>query len=387
MDFQFLPLRSKVEILHALCDFRLDADDVQDLLKNLESDSLRVEPLGHDESNSAYWYFYGTRLYREDYPKPKKSMQERKRKIRDDKRKRTRRKKKKGAAATEDEEEEEEDEAASDGENDDALLKSRTGAGVRWQVVCFSESDWEALTERLHGSTSPPERALHRTLAEDFLPEIPRLFAEKERLQRKRMQESQPRRTSGRIEKLRKQQQREAAMMEEEERSLSSRNALAKINEDSLEEMFNEKTVVSANDEDQDLDDSKEEESKVIDDEEKERLFQCYLAREERMTRAFLRSLSKVQGERIILGSHLREESSSESSVEDACERKRRKSPRVKRKEKHRGRSRGSGSGNRNEASKDGLPVGRQTNNSLSSATGPIIIQTSRRKLKTSQVL
>ncbi|XP_071446844.1 uncharacterized protein dikar [Hetaerina americana] len=391
IDFQFLPLRSKVEILHALCDFRLDADDVQDLLKNLESDSLRVEPLGHDEGKSAYWYFYGTRLYREDYPKLKKGVQERKRKVRDDKRKRMRRKKKKGAAAAEDDDVVECPSGGDEEDEEEALFKSRTGDGAKWQVVCYSEGDWEALTERLHGSSSAEERALHRTLAEDFLPEIPRLFAEKERLQRKRLQENQPRRTSGRIEKLKKQQQKEAALVEDEDRLAMGKGIagqgmvmMAKVLEESFAQMENERLERI---------DSEDEGTR---EEERERLFQCYLAREERVTRAFLKSLSEIPSERIVLGAAapIEDEHSSGSSLEEVGSGRRRKSPRVKRRDSKQGRSSSralSGSaGGKGEAAAsrgdNGLPVGRQTNNSLSSATGPIIIQTSRRKLKTSQV-
>ncbi|GJQ87089.1 hypothetical protein Trydic_g23942 [Trypoxylus dichotomus] len=148
IDFQLLPLRTKVDILHALCDFRLDADDVLDRLKNLEADSLRVEPLGYDDNQSAYWYFYGTRLYREDF-KNKNSKKEK----------------------------------------------------SIWQVICFTEDDWFQLAKKFKKSVSKAEKQLFNTLTENFLPELPRLFREKERLARKRLLESQPRRTSSRIRK------------------------------------------------------------------------------------------------------------------------------------------------------------------------------------------
>ncbi|XP_050600726.1 serine/arginine repetitive matrix protein 2 isoform X5 [Bombus affinis] len=174
VDFELLPLRQKVEILRALCDFRLDAEDVEQSLGNLDSDSLRVEPLGHDRKNSAYWYFYGTRLYREDYIDTSNSISHKqKSKPRDKKRKRRR-----NRVAKEEEEEEE--------KKEDSLIHGKAKESV-WQVVCFTQQDWSRLVEKFRDSEYDTERKLYRTLSEDFMPEIPKLFDLKEKQQRRKL--------------------------------------------------------------------------------------------------------------------------------------------------------------------------------------------------------
>lgn len=105
----------------------------------MDSDSLRVEPLGHDRKNSAYWYFYGTRLYREDYIDTSNSVSHKqKSKPRDKKRKRRR-----NRVAKEEEEEEE--------KKEDSLIQEE-GKGSVWQVVCFTQQDWSRLVEKFRDS-------------------------------------------------------------------------------------------------------------------------------------------------------------------------------------------------------------------------------------------
>lgn len=146
IDFQSLPVRKRLQVLHDLCHFRLDSVDVQVILSNLEADSLRVEPLGYDAKNSGYWYFYGTRLYREDKASTSSAS---------------------GSGA---------------GGGSGALSRKDT----IWQVICFTEEDWQNLAAKFKTSTNAKERELFQILDENFLPKLPQLFRERERLRRRK---------------------------------------------------------------------------------------------------------------------------------------------------------------------------------------------------------
>lgn len=125
-------------ILNYLCDFRLDSADVETITSVYEANSLRIEPLGFDSNDSVYWYFYGTRLYREDIAKTNSGK------------------------------------------------KAASQANRVWQVICFTEQDWQSLANKFKDSKSRKESALYKILTEDFLPNIPVLFKAKEAERRRR---------------------------------------------------------------------------------------------------------------------------------------------------------------------------------------------------------
>lgn len=65
VGFADLSLEAKAEVVYHLCEYRLYAEDSSDLVAHVVEDELRVEPLGRDSRGNVYWYFFGTRLYRE----------------------------------------------------------------------------------------------------------------------------------------------------------------------------------------------------------------------------------------------------------------------------------------------------------------------------------
>ncbi|XP_078272585.1 chromatin remodeling regulator CECR2 [Rhinoraja longicauda] len=252
--FRELPVRLRVELLHRLCDYRLDADDVFDLLKGLDADNLRVEPLGEDAIGSTYWYFYGTRLYKEgpsfpqdnsrpgemengklnssDYKllhlKPKKRGRPSKRKKLEDIYLATLSESTLVTRETPPVEDPRLETKSSD-------PTKPPGSCGNWELVCQTEEEWRKLTADLHTNSSMKERQLQTTLTEDFLPEICNMIAHKEKQLQKKLSEIAPRRISDRLTLKRLQQ--------EEEEKIS---AIAKVEEQKQREEEAERQLLLA---------------------------------------------------------------------------------------------------------------------------------------------
>uniref|UniRef100_A0A4W5RGU5 CECR2 histone acetyl-lysine reader n=1 Tax=Hucho hucho TaxID=62062 RepID=A0A4W5RGU5_9TELE len=201
--FEELTPRTQVELLHRLCDYRLDAADVFDLLKGLDADSLRVEPLGQDGSGALYWYFYGTRMYKEEPVKRKAELLGEAPEIKPtEKRKRGRPPKKKRGA---------------------------------WSLVCDTEEQWASLAESIKDKTSPQDRHLYRIISQNFLPEISSMIEHKDTLQAIANKEQQKQRDEDMDRQaLLMEQRREEEMLLQEERQREELEKLQAVEVKSL---------------------------------------------------------------------------------------------------------------------------------------------------------
>lgn len=94
------------------------------------------------------------------------------------------------------------DDSASSADEDGESSKKHV-----WSVVCLTQSDWEDLAAKYKKSKRKCDRELYETLTENFLPEIVKMFAEREREERRRLVMLQPKRASSRIERKRQEQE------------------------------------------------------------------------------------------------------------------------------------------------------------------------------------
>ena len=174
LSFEELPVEQQAEVIQLLCETRFVAEDAQELIEQANPDSLRVLPLGYDSSAAAYYYFFGTRLYKESNRLAVSVKKE------------------------------QTDESishlngsllnSSNAVNGSVLhedsvryLASSTAEPeeVRWELVCQTEEDWTKLTRKLSKSKkTKAECALVKILEDNFLPNISNLFRTKEKNER-----------------------------------------------------------------------------------------------------------------------------------------------------------------------------------------------------------
>jgi len=184
IDFPDLSLRNRVRILQQLTEYRLDADDVFEKVKNLEASSLRVDPLGKDSDNIVYWYFYGTRLYK-DESQNKNHPNFTKHKRRPFKY---------------------------------SSNKKKNETNLFWSIACSTMQDWENLAMKYQHSTKRSDKELHEIISVHFLPDLRKMFAQKERAEKRKLLKMIPKRRCSRLVKLREEKNLANIEMEEERR-------------------------------------------------------------------------------------------------------------------------------------------------------------------------
>ena len=186
--YEFCDLSSteQIKVVYQLTEFRLQCDDVEKKLKDLDPEGLRINPIGIDSDNVIYWYFFGTRLYKEVKSKKKS------------------RPKKKG-----------EDQSPNYEDDSEDIDKQAPG----WYLACSAQSQWEDLAQKLKKSKKKADKELYETLQENFLPEITKMFAEKEKEEKLKLMMAS-KRTSSRIGRVREQKEQEFQRRKEIERQI-----------------------------------------------------------------------------------------------------------------------------------------------------------------------
>eukprot|EP00090_Calanus_glacialis_P026713 TRINITY_DN41992_c0_g1_i1.p1 TRINITY_DN41992_c0_g1~~TRINITY_DN41992_c0_g1_i1.p1 ORF type:complete len:400 (-),score=157.40 TRINITY_DN41992_c0_g1_i1:155-1354(-) len=185
-DFSDLSVRDQVVVISQLTEFRLECEDVSGKLKDLDPEGLRVDPLGVDSDNIIYWYFFGTRLYKEVKPmKPKRPK-----KAKDD-----------------DEKVEVEEE------------KSEPIDPPGWYLVCRTEGEWTELVKKYKKTKKKQDKELYEILNDNFLPDIVKMFEDQEKEERLKLLMAN-KRSSSRLDRKRDMEEQAFMKRMEEEKRL-----------------------------------------------------------------------------------------------------------------------------------------------------------------------
>ncbi|KAL2915558.1 hypothetical protein HK105_204960 [Polyrhizophydium stewartii] len=141
VEYKDLPLRTKVLILHSLCEWQFEKpENFRPVRETPEDEAVewRVDPVGYDRDGSKYYLFDDNRLFK--VPCKEQSST----------------KKRRGRRAAEDED-----------KND-----ASQGFADEWILVCRTASEWQTWPQQFKGSKNPDEKALYMYLTEDVVPKV-----------------------------------------------------------------------------------------------------------------------------------------------------------------------------------------------------------------------